>query len=258
MKSAAVMPRKDALFHPKVYLYSNGETMSAVVGSHNMTKSAMGGGNVEASVLLQGPKDHPALVQLKDFVTKIWFRTRCYTSLSREEYKQATRDLEGLVLLRNELVHHFLERFNVWTIEGGDAADVYLDESYATIDRHYQTLRYWADGMDSARNSLSQFMLSPEGQIAFLHSLQPQPAAIDWPHNKIASLLHAAEETLNEHGWTLLAKAIDAMRWIDPEETPKRYGFSSWRKVIHESRLFEIRKTRAPGPRGSSGLVPYH
>ncbi|WP_230971724.1 OST-HTH/LOTUS domain-containing protein [Nitrogeniibacter aestuarii] len=178
--------------------------------------------------------------------TKIWFRSRCYTSLSREECKQARQDLEELVRLRNELVHHFLERFNVWTIEGCDAADVYLDESYATIDGHYQTLRDWTDGMDAARTSLSQFLLSPEGQRAFLHSLQPQPASIDWAHTKIESLLLAAEETLNEHGWTLLAKAIDAMRRIDPEETPKRYGCSSWRQVIHESRLFEIRKTRTP------------
>ncbi|WP_230971723.1 phospholipase D family protein [Nitrogeniibacter aestuarii] len=72
VKSAAVMPPKGALFHPKVYLFVHGETMSAVVGSHNMTKSAMGGDNVEASVLLQGPKDHPALVQLKNFVTGAW------------------------------------------------------------------------------------------------------------------------------------------------------------------------------------------
>jgi len=72
VESAAVMPPKGALFHPKVYLVTNGDTMSAVVGSHNMTKSAMGGGNVEASVLLQGPKDDPVFVKLEGFVTDAW------------------------------------------------------------------------------------------------------------------------------------------------------------------------------------------
>lgn len=178
---------------------------------------------------------------------QVWFRTRCYTSLSPGEFEQARRDLEELVLLRNEIVHHFLERFNVWTLEGCHAADEYLDRSYATIDRHYETLRGWSNRMDAAHSTLGQFLLSSEGREAFLQILQspPNPAPIDWPRAKIVELLRAAEETLSEQGWTLLAKAIDYAGRTHRAETPKRYGCKSWRQVIHESQLFEIRKTRA-------------
>lgn len=72
VKSARVKPPTGALFHPKVYLFTNGASMSALVGSHNMTKSALGGRNTEASVLMQGPVSHPALAELTEFVSAAW------------------------------------------------------------------------------------------------------------------------------------------------------------------------------------------
>ena len=72
IKSAVVKPPTGALFHPKVYLFSDGSWMSAVVGSHNLTKGAWEGKNIEASVLMHGQKDHELFEELKNFVDKEW------------------------------------------------------------------------------------------------------------------------------------------------------------------------------------------
>jgi len=72
LSAAAVRPPTGALFHPKIYLFENGESTSAVVGSHNLTGAAFGGRNVEASVLLCGDKTEVLFKQLKTFIVNEW------------------------------------------------------------------------------------------------------------------------------------------------------------------------------------------
>lgn len=67
MQKAGVMPPTGDLFHPKVYLFRNGARIRCVVGSPNLTFSAMGG-NVESSVLLDGTDEDTALTDLAAFV----------------------------------------------------------------------------------------------------------------------------------------------------------------------------------------------
>ncbi len=71
LPAAAVMPPDGDLFHPKVYLFRNGRRVRALVGSPNLTFGAMNR-NVEASVLLDGTDDEPALAELCAFVEASW------------------------------------------------------------------------------------------------------------------------------------------------------------------------------------------
>ncbi|NMX73783.1 hypothetical protein HBO23_12555 [Pseudomonas sp. WS 5532] len=71
LAAAAVVPPTGDLFHPKVYLFRNGQRIRGVVGSPNLTKAAMSR-NVEASVLLDGSLDDAALVELSRFVAEAW------------------------------------------------------------------------------------------------------------------------------------------------------------------------------------------
>ena len=71
LAAAAVVPPTGDLFHPKVYLFRNGQRIRCVVGSPNLTKAAMSR-NVEASVLLDGSLDDAALVELSRFVAEAW------------------------------------------------------------------------------------------------------------------------------------------------------------------------------------------
>lgn len=69
---ARCMPPTGDLFHPKVYLFELPSGSAAVIGSHNLTKGAFGGGNIEASVLLKGKAGDQALKALADFVSDCW------------------------------------------------------------------------------------------------------------------------------------------------------------------------------------------
>lgn len=67
-----VLPDEPRLFHPKVYLFTNGGTSSAIIGSHNLTARAFNAGNVEASVLIEGPSDESVFRDLDGFVRSTW------------------------------------------------------------------------------------------------------------------------------------------------------------------------------------------
>ena len=71
LDAAAVVPPTGDLFHPKVYLFRNGNRIRCVVGSPNLTNAAMSR-NVEASVLLDGSSDDAALAELSRFVADAW------------------------------------------------------------------------------------------------------------------------------------------------------------------------------------------
>ncbi|MGC4395642.1 phospholipase D family protein [Hydrogenophaga crocea] len=71
LSAAAVVPPTGDLFHPKVYLFRNGQRIRCVVGSPNLTKAAMRR-NVEASVLLDGSSEDAALADLSRFVAEAW------------------------------------------------------------------------------------------------------------------------------------------------------------------------------------------
>lgn len=71
LEAAAVVTPTGDLFHPKVYLFRNGQRMRCVVGSPNLTHAAMSR-NVEASVLLDGSSDDAALIELSRFVAEAW------------------------------------------------------------------------------------------------------------------------------------------------------------------------------------------
>ena len=172
----------------------------------------------------------------------IWFRFRFQVGLDANQHQATTAALKELVDLRNELVHHFLQRFNIWEPQGCMAADAYLDAIYETIDGHYLTLRGWAQGMDEARAAMASFMSTAAFEDLLVNGIAPD-GTVDWPASGAVRCLREAETKLGTEGWTLLNTATAWIRAQHPDQHPQRYCCGSWRHVIHESRQFEIRRT---------------
>ena len=183
-----------------------------------------------------------------DVGEQIWLRYRHQLEMPAEHYEATKVALKELVDLRNELVHHFLERFDLWSESGCQAADGFLEDSYETINRHYLNLQCWAKTMDEARAEMASIMQSQAFSDVFIDGIRGD-GSVYWPGSGICLCLREAETKLAEGSWTRLEAAI---RWIGsayPEQTPKRYGCSSWRHALHESRQFEIRKSQADNER---------
>lgn len=89
-------------------------------------------------------------------------------SMSPESLNEVATDLRAFVLLRNELVHQFLERFNVFTEEGCRKAIDHLDVCYESIEANLNRLRLWAAKWDEARTSLAAAVQSEEFENALL------------------------------------------------------------------------------------------
>lgn len=211
-----------------------------VACAHKKTLGTLVGMLTDSTLKLSEPSAESKEIEA-DNGEQNWVSFRYHREVSEEHYAETKAALRELVELRNELVHHFLQRFDLWSVDGCIAAESYLDESNETIDGHYLTLRDWAKSMDEARQQMVLFMQTPEYRDFVINGIGPD-GTVHWAGSGITNCLREAETNLAQAGWTPLFEAI---RWIAktyPEQTPKRYGCGSWRHVIHASQQFEIRK----------------
>ncbi|EJM72980.1 hypothetical protein [Pseudomonas sp. GM60] len=95
-----------------------------------------------------------------DVGDQIWLRHRYQLEMTAEDYEAMKADLKELVDLRNSLVHQFIERFDLWSESGCQAADGFLEESYETINRHCLSLQCWAKNMIEAQAKLASIIQS--------------------------------------------------------------------------------------------------
>ena len=65
---------------------------------------------------------------------------------------------------------------------------------------------------------------------------------VDWETTPIVAVLREAELSLAKDGWTPLDAAIKWLSTKYPDKQPAQYGCSRWRHLLHESKLFEIRR----------------
>lgn len=64
-------------------------------------------------------------------------------TMAPERLAEVRAQIEELVVMRNELVHHFIERFDLWSDPGCEAALRHLEHCYQRIDHHHNELVGW-------------------------------------------------------------------------------------------------------------------
>lgn len=194
----------------------------------------------------KAPKDPGKTAGGDDGLVHLNFRAAI--EMEEQEFNETIVALNELVTLRNDLVHHLLDKYDIWTESGCVEANLYLDRSYAQIDAHFERLRQWNKRLVEVLKIFSKTMDTPEFQDLFDHGIQPGGAGVHWGSCTIVELLQDAEKALAQDGWTSLADAITRIRLSHPDHTPERYGCVSWPQLLHESRQFDIRKEQvSPG-----------
>jgi hypothetical protein len=193
----------------------------------------------ESFVVVEG-SDLPVNEDARTGAGRASFNLRFGISMSDVQRAQTKSAVEEVVKLRNELVHHLIERFDVQGIDGCKAASRYLMQSYDRINMHYEQLHQWASGMVHTRALAANFLQSEGFEDLVVSGIAPD-SSFDWPNTGIVRVLREAAEELSEAGWTLLDRA---KRWVaehHPEQLPAKYGCRTWPQVLSESKLFEIR-----------------
>lgn len=177
-----------------------------------------------------------------------WARFKMSVSMPPDAHAQLKADLQELVDLRNDLVHHFVEAQNLMSEEGCITAELYLDHCYAEIERHYVALQGRAASMDDAKRAMAAFITSPEYIDRLRAELFPETAQREAALPGLIELLRRAEAAHAAEGWTALSHAIGFIEKEAPDTTPKKHTFRGWPHVLHEARIFDIRKGLiAPG-----------
>ena len=142
--------------------------------------------------------DHPEMDS-----TRAYFRFKRKISMSSEDYSRTTSELNALVEMRNTLVHHFIERFDLRSEQGCQDAQAHLDGCYERIDALYSTISVWAESHQKAGEVFSAFLESEEGRKAFLDILPPGDR-VNWGSAPVIAALRGAQEELSSGGSTLL------------------------------------------------------
>ncbi|WP_256577549.1 hypothetical protein [Pseudomonas sp. R37(2017)] len=165
-------------------------------------------GMLTESFLTQSPKNEESQTPT-DFADQAWLSYRHQLEMPAEHYEATKVAINELVGLRNKLVHHFIEHFDLWSESGCQAADGFLEESYQTINRHCLNLQCWAKAMIEARAQMDSFIQSQifEGELDGIRV----DGSVDWPASGICGCLREAEIKFAEDGWTRLQTVI---RWI--------------------------------------------
>lgn len=170
---------------------------------------------------------------------RISFAFSSRVTMEAERLAEVRSAVEELVKLRNDLVHHLIEQFDLWTEDGCSAAIAHLTAAYARIDKHFDELRTWAKGMEEARAMAAQVMQTETFHELLVNGIASD-GSFDWPATGIVSVLREATKGLAEDGWTSLESAKAWIQEHHPEQTPEKYGCRTWPQVLTESKLFDL------------------
>lgn len=135
------------------------KTLGALIGE--FTDSLLDAGNRKGDDELQddGPGDDATV------------RFRMGISVSEEDFARTEVGLGELVKLRNDLVHHFIDMHDLWSVEGCRRAQSALTANYDRIDQCYSHLLDWAKNMERARLQFAEYAQTDEFRYLLLKSL---------------------------------------------------------------------------------------
>lgn len=177
-----------------------------------------------------------------------WFAMKTSVGLSDADFAQAENELGEMVGLRNNLVHHFIEQHDMSSVDGCRRAQDALVTAYSRIDQNLAQLREWAEDMKNVQHAMSEVVQLAEFTDFLVNGIAPD-GTVDWSASGIAKALREAFRALATDGW---APVVEAGKWIAeryPEQLPAKYGCQSWRQVVHESPILELRYFEMHGQR---------
>jgi len=184
-----------------------------------------------------------------DIIDEAWFGFRFTIEGDAEFVERHAREMQALVDRRNELVHHFLPRWQA-TVEGVvDDALEYLDAQREEAVRMLERLQGWARTVDAARKVHAAFLASDEGQREIkLRVLRSS--------RLVLMLGQIAMATPRQDRWTLLSSAGQLIKRYAHEELldlRARFGQSNLKGVLVAAEIFDVADEPTAG--GGSRLI---
>lgn len=195
---------------------------------------------LEPVVELASSPSEPMFTTVTTSVDAPHVEIRTRLQLVRGDFERIDADLRQLLVIRNRVVHHLTEAFDIGTPGGCAGAQRELDEAYRKADSAIHLLRGWAEQQAATWRHAASIIASSEFHD-LLSAESPMPAL---PLDRLVVLLRGAERLAAPDGWTCLDSAVRSIRTSEPEHAPSRYGRRAWHQVLTLSNAFELRRIR--------------
>ncbi len=206
-------------------------------------------GTLLGTYVTSGEQDEVAEPDAPDNI--ISFKMKMSLRMSAEDFDTTQNDLKELVLLRNNLVHHFIDQHDLWSLDGCRGAQESLVAAYSRVDQHFEQLRGWAEHMDQARRLAAEFAQSDAFRDLVINGIAPD-GSVDWPAAGIVrALREAADQLAGCREWTPVATAGRWIAEVIPINCRQVWSAAVGGEVVHESRLFELRYREVNGQRAA-------
>jgi hypothetical protein len=162
-------------------------------------------------------------------------------TMSEENLQACVADIEEVRVLRNEIVHQLLERFDLATEAGQGSAAVYLEQGLAKGKALAGRMGQWQESGRQAAQAHLDFFATPQGQLFLNFGVRPECKS-EWDGTKIVAELRHAERDLAVNGWVCLEAAKNWIVERDPLQSPETYGCRSWQEMVQASGSFKIER----------------
>jgi hypothetical protein len=183
-----------------------------------------------------------------------WVGVSFRVAMTPAQQAQRHQDLKGLVAMRNDLMHHLVEMFDLTRSDGCHRALSHLQECYEKISVEFKFLNELADHVEKARLAARMALESPSFEAALLHGLRSEGTSC--LHDCIITeCLRDADDACRIDGWTALDDAIVFVGKHYVDEFPSKYGCKTWRQILKRAACFDIRIT--PGGESNAGKAWY-
>jgi hypothetical protein len=179
--------------------------------------------------------------------TQVRFRATFGQELPAEEHAKFKMRLEGFVNSRNELAHHFLQKFDVSSDSGCKDAIAHLDQCLASVDAELLELKNLASNMREMMMMQAQVLGQIDIMKVFAREFPGNSPDDFGPEHELIRWLKQAECLAREDGWTSLTAAGHYIQTQAPGLRLKDHRVAKWSKVLDRSRVFEKRVEFSPG-----------
>ncbi len=157
-------------------------------------------------------------------------------------YESKKEALAQLVSERNDLIHHLLPRFDMKSVKSCETLGKELDVQSESIRLEIKSLQAMANALNDGRKEIADFLQSKKGKKEFELSFLRQSRLV-------LMLGDIATQMTREDGWVLISNAGHLIKDHAPEELEqmkKMHGYSSLKKLIQASEVFDIHEEVTP------------
>lgn len=178
----------------------------------------------------------------QDQLDEVYVSFNFHVECEADHYESQKRVLAELVAERNDLIHHFLPKYNSESLESCQVINTQLEQQHEKLLPEVRNLKALVRSLDEARKVLAEFINSEDGHKLFVEGVLPGESRLDGLLRNIASLAARAD------GWVPLATAGELINKQSAEKIDKiceERGIKKLRhlkKLIKASPAFELKE----------------